>query len=212
MTRRHARHFVTRAARLLLVIAAACAGCDSSDTPMGMHGRLKPFEGSPVFDDRSSARPPVEGTIARGRLDEDDAFFRGREGAALVPRVPFTLTMDDLRRGQERFMIFCSPCHGADGYGGGMIVRRGYSPPPSYHQERLRTLPDGHIFEVITRGYGRMPAMAYQVPPRDRWLITAYVRSLQRSQFVPAEELSPELLPAVGPETVGSAAPEGATR
>jgi len=106
--------------------------------------------------------------------------------------MPVALTPQLLQRGQERFNIYCAPCHGATGEGNGMIVRRGYPPPPSYHIDRLRAAADGHFFEVITNGFGRMYEYGTRVPVEDRWAIIAYIRALQLSQHVTPEELPAE--------------------
>lgn len=150
-----------------LLVAAACRQA-MEDQP-----RYEPFEASTFFGDGRSARPLIPGTVARGHLDDaappDDA-------------PPFPVTRQVLDRGQERYDIFCSPCHDRVGTGDGMVVRRGYTPPPSLHLDRLREAPAGHFFEVMTKGFGAMPSYAVQVPQRDRWAIAAYIRALQRSQ------------------------------
>jgi mono/diheme cytochrome c family protein len=133
------------------------------------------FEESDFFGDGRASRPRVEGTVARGELAADE-------------RAPVTL--DLLRRGRQRYDIFCSPCHGRTGRGDGMVVRRGYRSPSSFHLERLRAQPDAYFFDVVTNGFGAMPSYAGQVPVADRWAIVAYLRALQLSQNVPAAELS----------------------
>ncbi len=155
--------------------------------------RYKPLAQSTFFGDARSARLLVPGTVARGHLNADERFFTGKVGGALVDTLPFPLTREVLTRGQERFNIFCSPCHDRTGSGEGMIVRRGYRPPPSYHIDRLRQAPVGHFFDVMTNGFGAMPDYAAQIRPADRWAIAAYIRALQLSQNatladVPAEE------------------------
>ncbi|MBP7148355.1 MAG: cytochrome c [Acidobacteria bacterium] len=152
--------------------------------------RSKTFEKSDFFSDGQLARPLPEGTVARGQLAED-AVATGREGGRLLAEGPLPVTPGLLRRGQERFEIYCSPCHGRLGDGDGMIVRRGFQRPPSYHADRLRAAPDGYLFDVITEGYGAMPSYAARVAPEDRWAIIAYVRALQVSQAVPLGLLRP---------------------
>jgi hypothetical protein len=147
------------------------------DTP-----RAETFELSEFFDDRQTARPPVAGTVAQGQLQEDELFYAGRIAGKLVDVFPFTVTREVLERGQERFNIFCSPCHGRTGDGEGMVVRRGFRHPPSYHIERLRNAPVGHFFDVITHGFGSMYDYADRVAPHDRWAIIAYIRALQFSR------------------------------
>ena len=172
---------------LALVVLAACAACRQD---MFNQPRAKPLAASDFFDDGSSARPPVPGTVARGNLRADRIFYTGigpdERFAALLP-VP--LTRDLLERGQQRFAIFCSPCHGRTGDGRGMIPRRGFKEPPSYHIDRLRAQPIGYFFDVMTNGFGEMSPYASQVPPADRWAIAAYVRALQLSQHAVLSEV-----------------------
>jgi mono/diheme cytochrome c family protein len=115
------------------------------------------------------------------------------ENSNYVDTFPFPVTRAILEHGRDRYMIFCVVCHDALGTGRGKIVERGYTPPPSYHIDRLREVPVGHIFDVITNGYGSMPEYKQQIPPRDRWAITAYVRALQMSQHFPAKDLPDDL-------------------
>ena len=144
--------------------------------------RYKPLQKSDFFADERGARPLVEGTVARGHLEADEHFYAGKINGNPVDRFPFPITKEVLLRGQERYNIFCSPCHDQVGTGQGMIVRRGYRPPPSFHIDRLRTAPDGHFFDVMTHGFGAMPDYAQQIPPADRWAIVGYIRALQFSQ------------------------------
>jgi mono/diheme cytochrome c family protein len=144
--------------------------------------RYKPLAESTFFGDDRSARPLVPGTVARGELRADEPFYTGKSGGNLVTALPIPLTRELLQRGQERFNIFCAPCHGRTGEGNGMVVQRGYRRPPSYHIDRLRQTPIGHFFDVMTHGFGAMPDYAAQVPPADRWAIAAYIRALQLSQ------------------------------
>jgi len=138
---------------------------------------------SSFFSDGRSARPPVDGTVARGHLNDDTALYTGK-GADGKPldTFPFPVTKEVIERGRARFNIYCTPCHDRTGNAQGMIVRRGYRKPPSYHIDRLRQVPHGYIFDVITNGFGAMPDYAAQIPPQDRWAIVAYVRALQLSQ------------------------------
>ena len=138
------------------------------------------------FSNGSSARPLVDDTVARGTLQDDTAFFTGKSNGAEVDTLPFPLTADVLDRGEQRFNIYCSPCHDVTGSGRGMIVRRGYKQPPSYHIDRLRQIPIGHFYDVMTNGFGAMPDYRAQIAPRDRWAIAAYIRALQLSQHAPA--------------------------
>jgi mono/diheme cytochrome c family protein len=174
--------------KLLLValVAAAGAACrqDMHDQP-----KYKPFRQSDFFADQRSARPLVAGTVARGSLREDAVYFTGKVGNDFVAEIPVKVTPALLARGQERFQIFCSPCHGRTGRGDGMIVQRGFKAPSSYHVDRLRAMPIGYFYDVITNGYGAMADYAAQVPPADRWAIAAYIRTLQYAQYAPAGDV-----------------------
>ena len=162
-----------------LLATLALAGCrqDMHDQP-----RFKPLARNDFFPDLRSARPQVEGTVARGQWREDTYFYSGKVGSQPGDAIPFPVTQEVLACGQERFNIFCSPCHSRLGDGNGMIVQRGFRPPPSFHTERLRKAPLGYFYGVITNGFGAMPEYASQIPPRDRWDIVAYIRALQLSQ------------------------------
>jgi mono/diheme cytochrome c family protein len=168
---------------LVVALAAACRQ-DMHDQP-----KMKPLRESSMFADGRSARPFVVGTVARGTLREDQAFFAGRTEAGFVAEVPVKVTPELLRRGRERFEIFCAPCHGRTGGGDGMVVQRGFKTPPSYHSDRLRGLPVGYLYDVATRGFGAMAGYAEQVPPADRWAIVAYIRVLQYSQHAPVADV-----------------------
>ena len=144
--------------------------------------RYDPLEASNFFADGQSARPPVEGTVARGELREDEVFYTGGTGTSLATAFPMAVTIDVLRRGQERFNIYCTPCHDHTGSGNGMIVQRGYSRPQSYHTDIVRKQPPGYFVRVMTQGFGAMPSYAAQIPAADRWAIAAYIRTLQLSQ------------------------------
>jgi mono/diheme cytochrome c family protein len=149
-----------------------------------MHNQPKyrGLRASTFFTNGSSARPLVEGTIARGALQEDVAFFTGKVGTADVKEFPFPITQDVLDRGEDRFNVYCTPCHDRTGSGRGMVVQRGYRQPPSFHIDRLRQADVGHFFDVMTTGFGAMPDYRAQISPRDRWNIVAYIRALQLSQ------------------------------
>jgi cytochrome c553 len=174
---------------LSAVLAMAAAGCRRD---MFQQPYSKPLGSSDFFQDNHMAsRPLLAHTIARGHLDADDAFYRGKLGTNLVEEFPMPITRDVLERGQERFDIYCSPCHGRTGDGNGMIVQRGFPAPPSYHIDRLRQAPVGHFFDVITQGYGMMYSYAERVPPADRWAIAAYIRALQRSHDAKLADVPP---------------------
>lgn len=169
----------------------AASGCDQAMSDQPHRGPLAP---SAFFPDGRSSRPPVPGTVAQGELRLDDHLYRGLVGAEPADTFPFPITREVLARGRERYNIFCSPCHDRSGYGHGMIVTRGYSPPPSYHIDRLRVAKPGHFFQVMTHGFGAMPDYGSQIPARDRWAIVAYVRALQESQNARPEDVPPEEL------------------
>lgn len=153
----------------------------------------RPLEQSSFFGDEQSARQPVEDTVARGQLQADTLLYTGMgPDGKPATQFPYPVTRDMLLRGQERFDIYCAPCHGQAGDGQGMIVRRGFRQPPTYHQPRLQQAPVGHFFDVITNGFGAMPDYRSQVPVEDRWAIIAYIRALQFSQNAPANQLPPE--------------------
>jgi mono/diheme cytochrome c family protein len=173
---------------VLLAALATTAGCRQD-----MHNQPKaiPLRESMFFRDSSSARPLVEDTVARGTLQDDIAFYTGKDAAGQeLDTLPFPLTADVLDRGEQRFNIYCAPCHDINGTGQGMIVRRGYRQPPSYHTDRMRAMPIGHFYDVMTNGFGAMPDYRAQVAPRDRWAIAAYIRALQYSQHASATDLS----------------------
>jgi mono/diheme cytochrome c family protein len=178
-----------RLALLALLAGAAGVACrqDMHDQP-----KYRPLRASEFFADGRSARPLVAGTVARGSLREDVVYFTGKAGTQYVAQIPVEVTPALLARGQERYQIFCSPCHGRTGRGDGMIVQRGFKAPSSYHVDRLRAMPIGYYYDVITNGFATMPDYAGQLPPADRWAIAAYVRVLQFSQYAPAAEIPAE--------------------
>ena len=173
-----------------ILLAVAAFGCrqDMHDQP-----KLKPYRASSFFADGSGMRALPVHTVARGQLHEDAYFYTGRlPDGSIATELPMAMTRPILERGQERYNIFCTPCHGQMGEGRGMVVRRGYKQPTSYHEERLRQVPIGYLFDVMTNGFGVMPSYAPQIPTEDRWAIAAYIRALQLSQHVEAASLSPE--------------------
>jgi hypothetical protein len=179
----------TTAAGVVLVLALAGAGCrqDMHDQP-----KYQPFEASAFFADGRASRPRVPGTVARGQLYEDALFHTGAEAdGAFTTVFPFAITRAVLERGRERFDIYCSPCHDRVGHGNGIVVQRGFKRPPSLHDERVRAMPPGYFFSVISGGFGVMSGYAAQVPASDRWAITAYVRALQLSQHAVLAEWPP---------------------
>ncbi len=175
---------------LLLLCVTACSPKMSWQV-MAQQPRAEPYENSRFFPNGSSAQPLVEGVVARGTLSDDELLNTGRQDGELSEAFPFVVDAAALERGRERYNIFCTPCHDAAGMGSGMAVRRGYTPPPPLHSERLRAAPAGYFFDVITNGFGAMPSYADQVPPLDRWAIVAYVRALQLSQNAALEDVPP---------------------
>ncbi len=186
------------AALCLALSAAACRGQASEDPPviffdhMNVQPKLKAQSPSNTFPDGRGMRPLEEGTVAVGHLREDDALNLGKEGDAYVARAPIPVDESTLRRGQERFNIYCTPCHDHSGGGQGLVVRRGYPPPVDLASERVRTMPDGQIFATITNGVRNMPAYRKQIPVEDRWAIVTWVRVLGRSQHASLADVPPE--------------------
>jgi hypothetical protein len=198
---------------LALGPALGLAGCRQN-----MHNQAKyiPLRESEFFADGTSARPLPAHTVARGFLRADTGgtgVYTGlARGGKPVADFPLPVTREVLLRGEQRYNIFCSPCHDRAGTGRGMVVQRGYKQPPSYHIDRLRSSPVGYLYNVVTEGFGVMPSYASQIPPEDRWAIVAYVRALQLSQSARLADLSPEerarldaafKLPPVRPEDEG---------
>ena len=150
---------------------------------MQVQPRENPLSRSDFYADQRSARPSVEGTLARGQLHEDAYFYTGKIGNNPGDVMPFAVTKEVLARGQERYNIYCAPCHSRVGDGNGFVPSRGFSrKPPSFHEVRLQKAPVGYFYDVITEGFGIMSDYASQIPPQDRWNIVAYVRALQLSQ------------------------------
>ena len=193
------------AVAVLAAGALAAAGCrqDMHDAP-----RYEPLEASDFWADGQSARPPIPGTVAQGQVHEDIVLATGRNAEGL-PATSFPIPVDrqTLARGQERYNIYCAPCHDQAGTGQGMIVRRGYRVPPSFHIDRLREAPVGYFFDVITNGFGVMSSYVEQVPVADRWAIIAYIRALQLSQNANVndlpENLKKELEKYTSPDLIG---------
>ena len=214
-----------KSAFFLLLLAAYClaaVGCryDMQDQP-----RYRPYKKSEFFSDKRGSRDMPEGTVPRGQLRENKAFYTGKidnpnlnapvttttdaTGNTLVSsfpndiqEFPVPVTKELIDRGQERYNIHCIVCHGPVGNGDGMVVRRGFPKPPTYHDDRLRNAPVGHFYDVITNGWGRMNSYAYQVQPADRWAIAAYIRALQVSQD-PEQNLNMNSNTAAAPHKPG---------
>jgi hypothetical protein len=172
---------------ITLLMTVSCRQ-DMHDQP-----KYEPLERSQFFGDDRASRPLVEGTVARGHLKENDRYFTGKtpEGE-FVSDFPVPVTRELVERGHDRYNIFCTPCHDIDGNGGGMVVRRGFKRPPSFHIDRLRAAQPGYIYDVITNGFATMLSYSEQVPVQDRWAIAAYVKALQLSQHISINDL-PEI-------------------
>jgi mono/diheme cytochrome c family protein len=170
----------------LVASTAIVAGCrqDMHDAP-----RYEAFEASATFADNRASRTAPAGTVARGWLREDEALYTGKIAGQPVDQFPFAIGHEELARGQQRFNIYCTPCHGRIGDGNGMVVQRGLRQAASFHQDRLRQEKAGYFFDVITNGFGAMQGYAEQVPVRDRWLIVAYLRALQLSQHAKVDDV-----------------------
>ena len=199
----------------LLLISVGCRR-DMQDQP-----KMKPYRGTSFFGDGTSMRQPIEGTIPRGQLKTDTEYYTGKKskppGATATPAAqqqtasvqntfpddvdafPFAVTEDVVKRGRERYDIFCSACHGLTGNGDGMIVRRGFRRAASFNDDRLRQAPVGHFFDAMTNGWGAMPSYASQIPVQDRWAIIAYIRALQLSQQNNAAVSASPTTPAASP-------------
>ena len=156
--------------------------------------KIKAYREADFFADRRGMRPIPEHTIARGFLDDDEHLYTGKVNGQFTDEFPFQVTREVLQRGHDRFGIYCTPCHGLTGMGNGMVVQRGFRPPPSFHTDTIRKQTAGYWFDVMTNGFGAMPDYRAQVAPEDRWAIAAYIRALQLSQQaraadIPADEM-----------------------
>lgn len=181
---------------MLIVLTTACR------IDMHVQPRENPLSRSDFYTDQRSARPLVEGTVARGQLHEDNYFYTGKIGSNPGDVMPFPVTKQVLERGRERYNIYCAPCHSRLGDGNGYVPSRGFSRmPPSYHIPRLQKAPLGYFFDVMTNGFGIMPDYASQISPEDRWNIVAYVRALQLSQNATKNDVPPgQQIPSVPPK------------
>ncbi len=183
-----------------LVLVEGCArGQPTQKTPvmiipdLEFQRKFKAQEETPFFADGRTMRTPPEGTVARGDAELDHAYYDGKVGEQDVTRIPVAVTEKLLRRGENRFNIYCSPCHDRTGRGKGMVIGYGFVPPPDFHSDRVREFADGYIFNVITHGVRNMPAYAPQIPVADRWAIVAYLRALQLSQNAPLSDVPPDV-------------------
>jgi mono/diheme cytochrome c family protein len=180
------RRLVAGIAVMLLLLLAACSQ-KMRDMP-----KLNADEPTNLFPNGTSSQLPVQDTVAQGYLRDDVELFTGKDAKGNdVTQFPFPIAKQDMLRGQERYTIYCAPCHGELGDGNGVVAQRGFNqpPPPTYHQDRLRTASVGYLYQVISNGLPPMPSYANQISPRDRWLIVAYIRALQYSQNVNVKDL-----------------------
>ncbi|MBV9490468.1 MAG: cytochrome c [Verrucomicrobia bacterium] len=181
---------------LLTVTAVSVLGCRQE---MRDDSRLKPYQETPFFADRDSSRPLVSGVVPRGEARADDFFYTGKIDGHLVRGFPAPVTLEQLKKGQERYNIYCSVCHGITGVGDGAVVQRGFPRPPSFHDQRLRDAPEGHFFHVMTHGYGVMYSYAARVEPGERWAIIAYIRALQLARNAMTDDVPPEIRTQLAP-------------
>jgi len=187
---------------MTLMVVFATTGCfqgrPSSDEPIHLNPNMdkqekyRPQAESNFFEDGATMRPLVEGTVARGQLKEDTEFYFGKKDdgdfiEGFPKQVEFNMTL--VRRGEERYNIFCTPCHGRIGTGRGIVVEKGLVPPPTFHSDSIRAYPNGRIFDVISNGIRNMQPYKYQIPENDRWAIIAFLRALQRSHNATVKDL-----------------------
>ena len=196
--------------RFVFVVCAAAAflagsGCQYLKQDMANQPKNRALSPSEFFEDGRSERPLIENTVARGSLADDELFVPKDSNAFPVP-----VNAELLSRGEERYRIFCSPCHGLQGDGHGMIAMRGMKQPPSYHQDRLRQAPNGYFYDNITNGFGAMYGYSAQIPPRDRWAIIAYVRALQLSRNAKVADLPAEFRQKLNASGIAGDIPGGA--
>jgi len=193
-----------------LLLLAGCRGQRSERAPIHPHLGMdfqEKFQAqtyNPLFENKMSMRKPVSGTVARGRLDKNTVLHTGRTSEGeYVQQVPIDVTRAVVERGQDRYNVYCAPCHGKTGAGDGVIMRGdyGYTPASSYHIDRLRQASDGYLYDVIANGVRNMPAYGQQIPVRDRWAIVTYIRALQRSQNATPEEMPPDAVARLEAET-----------
>jgi mono/diheme cytochrome c family protein len=214
------RRLLTASLLVGALVLGGCRGMKSEDPPihpnmnMDIQNRFDPQEANPLFADNAAMRKPPSGTVARGLLRADSRYYAGRtEEGEYVEQMPVPVNRALLERGQERYEIFCTVCHGAAGDGNGIIMTGqsnvtgqgyGYTPAPTYHSERLREETDGYIYDVVANGVRNMPGYAQQIPVADRWAIVAYVRALQRSQNADAADVPQSVISDAQPSSSAS--------
>lgn len=192
------------------MLLAGCRGRQSESPPIHPHlamdfqEKFDPQAYNPLFEDKAVQRKPPTGTVARGQLRANSALYEGRnDNGEYIESIPLSVNRAMLERGQDRYNVYCAPCHGKSGKGNGIIMQGdyGYTPASSYHVERLRKVTDGYLYDVIANGVRNMPAYAQQIPVKDRWAIVAYVRALQRSQYAKPENLPESVRKRIEAET-----------
>jgi hypothetical protein len=169
---------------------AFLTACDMQD--MYQQPKYTPLESSDSFNDGRSARPLEPDTVAQGQLRTNTLFYAGKSDGKYATALPMPLTMQLLKRGHERYDIYCAPCHDRIGNGNGMIVQRGFRSPASFHIQRLRDAPIGHFYDVMSNGFGAMADFSAQITPEDRWAIAVYIRALQLSQHATLADVPPD--------------------
>lgn len=182
-------------------VGTLCLGMVGCHTDMWVQPKVKHQSKSDFFADEMGARPKIPNTVAFGKGKQDEAFYTGFQNGKMVSEFPVPVTEKLLRRGKDRFEAFCMHCHGMAGDGKGMIAQRGFTlarPVGNYNTDRMRKMPVGHFFDVITNGYGAMFPFNARIKPEDRWAIVAYIRALQLSQYMPVNELSAEQRGEIG--------------
>ncbi len=199
----HRNSYLSASIAILLgfVLFVGCTRQRPSEKPplhlnpdMDSQPKYKAQAESEFFEDGATMRTPVAGTVARGDLRDDDIFYKGRHAdGRFAEKAPVEVTRQLLNHGRERYDIYCAPCHSRVGDGRGIMVTRGYVPPPTFHSDRIRGMADGEIFDVITNGVRNMPSYRHQVNPRDRWAIIIYLRALQRSRDATIDDVPAEL-------------------
>jgi mono/diheme cytochrome c family protein len=196
---RHSAHWGWTVIVVAMIALVGCQGTPSERAPIHLNPNMddqekyQAYKSSKFFADGSAMRTPPLGTVAQGTLHQNREYVTGFDADSMaIAHAPLTATMPVLKRGQERFNIYCSPCHGRTGNGRGIMVSRGYPPPPTFHSDRIRELPDGQVFAVITDGIRNMPSYRHQVPVDDRWAIILYLRALQRSQNATLDDIPEE--------------------
>ena len=192
--------FITSFIVIVLILTSCFRGRPSEDPPihinpnMDSQPKYKAQSESQYFENGATMRMPIAGTVARGEVFEDTKLYYGKDanGKPIIEN-PLQVNMQLLKRGQDRYNIYCAPCHGRTGNGKGIVVKRGYLPPPNFHQDLVRNYPEGHLYDVISNGVRNMPSYKHMIPVEDRWAIVSYIRVLQRSQNASLSDIPEEI-------------------